>query len=45
VVKILLDAGADVNAKDNTGRSAADYATGNNHSDVVKVLKAHRAME
>ena len=37
-VKLLLDAGGDVNLKDETGRTLLMYATLKNHKEVVQVL-------
>jgi len=36
---------ADINTKDNKGRTALMYAVENGHTDIVKLLKAHGAKE
>ena len=38
VVKLLLDYGADINVKDNYGRSAQDFAKRKNYNDILKLL-------
>jgi ankyrin repeat protein len=38
-------AGANVNARDKDGKTALMYATENNESAVVRLLKAHGAIE
>ena len=45
VVSMLLDAGAQVDAKDNSGSTALMIASWNGHKDVVEVLKKHGAKE
>ena len=45
VVKILLNKGADVNAKDASGDTALIQASHNNNPEVVEILKAHGAKE
>jgi len=40
-VKELIDAGADINAKDNNGRTVLNLAVEEGHTDVVKVLIAN----
>ena len=37
-VKALIDAGADINAKDNDGQTAISYATENGYAETVKAL-------
>jgi ankyrin repeat protein len=39
VVKLLLDKGANIEAKDNSGKTALALATSMSHSDVVKLLR------
>ncbi|MGC8923596.1 MAG: ankyrin repeat domain-containing protein [Candidatus Micrarchaeia archaeon] len=39
IVKLLLEKGADVNAKDILGLTALRYAAENGHKDVVELLK------
>ena len=39
VVKLLLDKGADINAKDEENRKTAfDYAKDNNHTEIITLL-------
>ena len=38
VVQVLIDAGADIDTKDNEGRSPLHYACNNGLSDIVKML-------
>jgi uncharacterized protein len=45
VVKVLLDGGADINAKAKDGFTALKVASLMNHPEVVKLLKAHGAKE
>ncbi|MGC8924313.1 MAG: ankyrin repeat domain-containing protein, partial [Candidatus Micrarchaeia archaeon] len=42
-IKELLNMGADVNAKDNYGRTPAHYAAWNGHPEPLKVLIEHGA--
>lgn len=44
VVKLLIEHGADLNAKDDEGENALDWATGNDHTDIVNVLKKAMGM-
>jgi ankyrin repeat protein len=44
-VRALILAGADVNARDKDGKSALMYATANDETAVVRLLKAHGAIE
>ena len=39
VVRLLLDMGADINAKSNAGMTALDYASIEEHEDVVQLLR------
>lgn len=41
VVRLLLDRGADIEAKANSGRTPLSYATKNRHEAVVKLLESH----
>ncbi|XP_055906458.1 putative ankyrin repeat protein RF_0381 [Eupeodes corollae] len=43
IAKILIDAGADVNAKSKDGRTALHYASYNAYHNVVKLLFEHNA--
>ena len=38
IIKLLLKAGADINAKDNHGTSALQMAANNGHVDIVRFL-------
>ena len=42
-VKLLLAKGADVDAKDNAGKTALDYAKGKNKEKIVEYLKQAKA--
>jgi len=44
-VKVLLKAGADLNAKDNRGETPLAHARSHNHTDVVDLLRAAGAAE
>ena len=43
VVKLLIEKGADINARDNSGRTALMIASKNGHTQIVELLKAHGA--
>ena len=43
MVKLLLDAGTDVNAKDESGRTALMEATSRGNTDIVQLLKEYGA--
>lgn len=45
VVKLLLAKGADVNAKNKSGRAALMYASEKGYTEIVKILKAAGAKE
>ncbi len=46
IVQALLEAGADINAKDKYGKTTAlMFAAANGHTDVVELLKKARAKE
>ena len=42
-VKLLIDAGADLNATDQDGDTPLTLARENNHEDVVKILQENGA--
>ena len=42
IVKILLDKGAKVDVKDNSGRTALSYADEGKYSDIVRMLRTAR---
>lgn len=44
MLKLLLDAGADINAKDSAGFTALKFAKQNNDAEAAKVLEARGAM-
>jgi ankyrin repeat protein len=44
-VRALIFAGADVNARDKEGKSALMYAIEDDHKSVIRLLKAHGAIE
>ena len=44
-VKALLEAGADLNAKDKEGKTALMYAKEKNHTEIVHLLKKAGAKE
>jgi ankyrin repeat protein len=41
VLKLVLDKGADVNAKTDTGETALRTARENHHKEIGEILKAH----
>lgn len=43
MVRLLLDRGADVNARDVMGRSALDWAHENSNTDMVQLLRSRSA--
>ena len=43
--KLLLDAGADVNAKDARGETPLMHAMERNHTEVIEILKTAGAKE
>ena len=43
IVKLLLDHGADINAKDKDGKTALDLARENNKEKIVEYLKQAKA--
>ncbi len=43
VVKLLLEKGAQVNARDRGGKTALSHAEGEDIEEIEKVLKAHGA--
>ena len=45
IVKVLLSAGADVNARDAAGKTAEAYATEGNHHDIAELLAAPSAYQ
>ena len=45
IVKLLLDKGADVNAKSKDGDTALKAASVKGHTEIVELLKAHGAKE
>lgn len=40
MVRLLLDRGADVNARDAMGRSALDWARENSNADIVQLIQS-----
>jgi ankyrin repeat protein len=45
VVELLLESGADVNAKSNIGWTALMLAAFNGHKEIVEILKSYGARE
>jgi ankyrin repeat protein len=45
IVRALIDAGVDVNAKDNYGPTALEVAALNGHTDIVDLLKSAGAKD
>ena len=45
IAKLLLEAGADVNLQDNTGKTALYYARSEDQEDIVRLLKESGATE
>jgi hypothetical protein len=43
MVQLLLDHGADIEAKDVTGRTALDWARANSNADVERLIQSHSA--
>ena len=41
IVKTLLEKGADVFAKDNSGMTAIHFAVGNGHENIANLLRKH----
>jgi ankyrin repeat protein len=44
-VELLIEKGADVNAKDNLGKTALMLASENGHKEIVGLLKSYGAKE
>jgi ankyrin repeat protein len=44
-VALLIDEGADINAKTKSGETALEFAAFSYHKDVVELLKFHGAKE
>jgi len=44
-VALLIDEGADINAKTTSGETALEFAAFSYHKDVVELLKFHGAKE
>ena len=42
-VKMLLEAGADINAKDKDGKTALDYAKERKDKEIIDILLKHKA--
>jgi ankyrin repeat protein len=45
VVKILIGAGADLNAKDNRGETPLKHAMQRNHTEIMQLLQAADARQ
>ena len=45
IVRVLLDKGADINAKDNHGFTALGLAKRVRHEEIAQLLKAHGATQ
>jgi ankyrin repeat protein len=45
VVKLLLEAGADVNTRDKDGFTALTLASENGHKEIIELLKSYGARE
>ena len=45
VAQRLINEGADVNTKDNEGRTPVDYAQDSGHTEIVDLLSKHGAKE
>ncbi len=43
-VRVLILAGADINARDKSGKTALEYAQENGHRVIVRLLKQHGAI-
>jgi len=41
IVRLLLERGADVEAKKNDGKTALQYAAQEGHDEIVKLLREH----
>lgn len=41
IVKILIENGADINIKNNDGKTALDYAEENDYKNIIELLKNH----
>ena len=44
-VKLLLEKGADINIRDNGGKTALMFASEKGRSEIIKLLKTHGAKE
>ena len=43
IVRLLIEHGANVEVKDNEGRTPLDVATGKQHEEIIKLLLQHLA--